>query len=89
MQVTATDAKNRFGYYCSQAKLEPVIVEKDGRPDTVMVDYEAYTALRQAASGMSRKANADEFYRRHKDWVDQNNALIEKHGIPLEEYRVW
>ena len=31
MLVTATEAKNRFGYVCAQAKTEPVFVEKDGR----------------------------------------------------------
>ncbi len=30
MRVTATQAKNRFGAICTQAKTEPVFVEKDG-----------------------------------------------------------
>ena len=50
MQVTATEAKNRFGYFCSQAKSEPVIVEKDGRPDTVLLAYDEFQALKAAAS---------------------------------------
>ncbi len=40
MQVTATEAKNRFGDDCGQAKADPGIVEKDGRIDTVLVDHE-------------------------------------------------
>ncbi len=28
MRVTATEAKNRFGSLCAQAKREPVFVEK-------------------------------------------------------------
>ena len=30
MQVTATEAKNRFGQVCAQAKTAPVIVENEG-----------------------------------------------------------
>ena len=37
MQVSATEAKNRFGYICAQAKTEPVFVEKDGRIATVIL----------------------------------------------------
>jgi len=51
MIVTATDAKNRFGALCLQAKEEPVIVEKAGRPDTVLLswgDYQRLTAERDA-----------------------------------------
>ena len=36
MQITATEAKNRFGYVCAQAKTGPVVIEKDGRPDSVI-----------------------------------------------------
>ena len=36
MRVTATEAKNRFGSLCAQAKREPVFVEKAGHIDTVI-----------------------------------------------------
>ena len=49
MQITATQAKNRFGYFCAQAKVNPVFVEKDGRPDSVIVSYESYRALKDSA----------------------------------------
>jgi prevent-host-death family protein len=39
MRISATDAKNRFGHVCSEAKPGPVIVGKDGRPDTVIVSF--------------------------------------------------
>jgi prevent-host-death family protein len=89
MQVTATEAKNRFGYFCSQAKSEPVIVEKDGRPDTVLLDYEEFRALKAAAQKKSMVQRKKEFNETYKDWIEQQNALIEKYGIPLEEYRPW
>ena len=37
MQITATEAKNRFGRICAQAKKEPVFVEKAGQIDTVIL----------------------------------------------------
>ncbi len=89
MQVSATEAKNRFGYFCSQAKSEPVIVEKDGRPDTVLVDYEEFRALKAAAQRKSTVQRKKEFNETYKDWIAQQNALIEKYGIPLAEFRPW
>jgi hypothetical protein len=49
MQVTATQAKNRFGAICAQAKVGSVFVEKDGRIDTVIVSAKQFSEL-QAAS---------------------------------------
>jgi len=89
MQVTATEAKNRFGYFCSQAKSEPVIVEKDGRPDTVLVDYEEFRALKAAAQKKSMVQRKKEFNETYKDWIAEQNALIEKYGIPGEDMRPW
>ena len=48
MRVTATEAKNRFGSLCAQAKRAPVFVEKAGQIDTVMLSAEHYEALRTA-----------------------------------------
>ncbi|MBC5765374.1 type II toxin-antitoxin system Phd/YefM family antitoxin [Ramlibacter albus] len=49
MQVTAAEAESRFDHFCFQAKSEPIIVEKDGRPDVVMLSYEEYLALISSA----------------------------------------
>jgi PHD/YefM family antitoxin component YafN of YafNO toxin-antitoxin module len=46
MRVTATKARNRFGAFCTQAKTEPVFVEKDGRIDTVILSADPFDALR-------------------------------------------
>jgi prevent-host-death family protein len=90
MQITATEAKNRFGFFCSQAKSEPVVVEKDGRPDTVLLSYEEFQALKAAGAQQRNQArSAKAFYERYKDWVDMSNALVEQHGIPGEEFRPW
>ena len=46
MHVTATEAKNRFGSLCAQAKREPVFVEKAGQLDTEILSAEQYQALK-------------------------------------------
>jgi prevent-host-death family protein len=89
MQVTATDAKNRFGYFCSRAKKEPVIVEKDGRPDTVLLGYEEYKALMAASESKEAPRSGKAFYDEYKEWVDMNNELVERFGIPGEKHRPW
>ena len=45
MRVTGTEARNRFGSLCSQAKREPVFVEKAGQHDIVFLSAEQYLAL--------------------------------------------
>ena len=42
MRVSATEAKNRFGSLCAQAKRAPVFVEKAGQLDTVILSAEQY-----------------------------------------------
>ena len=37
MRVSATEAKNRFGSLCAQAKRAPVFVEKAGQLDTAIL----------------------------------------------------
>ena len=45
MRVTATDAKNRFGYYLAQAEREPVHVLKNDRVAGVIVSAARYAEL--------------------------------------------
>ena len=81
MQVTATEAKNRFGYFCSQAKSEPVIVEKDGRPDTVLLDYEAFQALNAAAFKKSLSQRKREFNETYRDWIRAQKRYLRGEAI--------
>ena len=58
-KVTATEVKNRLGTYLDHAALEPIIVEKSGRPFVVMISFEEYkrlTALEDAHWGKKAKA---------------------------------
>lgn len=45
MRVTGTEARNRFGSLCSQAKREPVFVEKAGHYDRVFLSAEQHQTL--------------------------------------------
>ena len=81
MQVTATEAKNRFGFLCARAKTEPVIVERDGRPDTVLLDYDEYQALRASAERKGFAQRRREFNDTYGGWIRAQNEDFEKHGI--------
>ena len=89
MQVSATEAKNRFGYLCAQAKSGPVIVEKDGRPDSVIVSYEDFLSLSTAAQKKSMAQRKKEFNETYKDWIDEQNRHFERYGAFGEEFRPW
>ncbi len=89
MQVTATEAKNRFGHYCAQAKSMPVVIEKDGRPDSVVISFEHYKQLTQSAQQPSIKARKKEFESRYAKWLHAQNADFETHGLWCEGLVGW
>lgn len=43
--ASATEVKNRFGRYLEAALLEPVVIEKSGRPVAVLLGFEDYVYL--------------------------------------------
>jgi PHD/YefM family antitoxin component YafN of YafNO toxin-antitoxin module len=89
MRVTATEAKNRFGSLCAQAKREPIFVEKAGQLDTVILSAEHYNALKthqEKASGAARKKR---FEAEFGDWIAAQNASFDVHGIPGVDLRPW
>jgi PHD/YefM family antitoxin component YafN of YafNO toxin-antitoxin module len=77
------------------AQREPVVIEKSGRRHSVLLSAEQYDALviaAQAPKAIRRKAARDpgrQFYAKYKDWVDLQNDLVERFGIPCDEFRVW
>ncbi|HRH86286.1 MAG TPA: type II toxin-antitoxin system prevent-host-death family antitoxin [Rubrivivax sp.] len=89
MRVTATEAKNRFGSLCAQAKREPVFVEKAGRIDTVILSAEQYQALQAHRDKAHRAARKKAFEAEYGDWVVAQNARFEAHGIPGADLRPW
>ncbi len=89
MQITATQAKNRFGYVCAQAKLEPVFVEKGGRVDSVIVSAEQFEALQAAGHKKSVAQRRKEFNENYKDWIALQNQHHAQHGLWCEGLVAW
>lgn len=46
--VTATEIKNRLGQYLSRVAVEPVAIEKNGRPVAVLLSFEEYEVLQRS-----------------------------------------
>lgn len=46
--VSATEIKNRFGQYLARVAVEPVAVEKNGRPVAVLLAFEEFELLQRA-----------------------------------------
>ena len=89
MRVTATEAKNRFGSLCAQAKREPVFVEKAGQLDSVILSAEQYEALRAGQGKASRAARRQAFEAEFGDWIAAENARVEAQGVPGADLRPW
>lgn len=89
MRITATDAKNRFGSVCAQAKSGPVFVEKAGRIDTVILSAEQYQALQCKNLQSEHDARKQAFETEFSDWIGAQNAWVEAHGIPGADLRPW
>ena len=89
MQVTATQAKNRFGAMCAHAKTEPVFVEKDGQIDTVILSVDLYRALQAKQNTESLSTRKQQFESEFAEWITAQNAWIEAHGIPGADLRPW
>ena len=89
MRVSATEAKNRFGSLCAQAKREPVFVEKAGQIDSVIISAEHYRALQDKQFKAARLARKRAFEAEFGDWIAAQNARFEEQGIPGADLRPW
>jgi len=89
MQVTATQAKNRFGAICAQAKDGPVFVEKDGRIDTVILSAKQFSELQGASVPETMMQRKEQFEQSHRAWFAEQNQRFEAHGLWCDELRVW
>ncbi len=63
--VSATEIKNRFGLYLGRVAVEPVAVEKNGRPVAVLLSFDEYEALQRSDDAFwgdaARAAEAEGF----------------------------
>lgn len=89
MQVTATQAKNRFGAICAHAKTEPVFVEKDGRIDTVIVSMAQFTQLQDATRTETPAQRRRQFEQTHSAWFTEQNQRFESRGLWCDDLRIW
>ncbi len=89
MQITATEAKNRFGHFCAMAKKEPVFVEKAGQIDSVILSVDHYQALQANQDTVNLAARKQQFEAEFAQWISAQNAWVEKNGIPGADLRPW
>lgn len=89
MNLTATEAKNRLGQVLESAQRGPVTIEKSGRRHSVVISAERYDELLRAEAGGSIEERRRRFNEQYKDWIDWQNAQIEKHGLWNDEFRRW
>lgn len=80
MQVSATQAKNRFGAICAQAKTEPVFVEKDGRIDTVIVSAQQFYALQASNQAETLSQRKAQFEASHSEWLARAKPTLRSAG---------
>jgi len=89
MQVSATDAKNRFGYYMGQPEREPVQVMKNDRVAVVMVSAARYAELEALERTKTLGQRKREFNETYSEWIAAQNGLVERVGVFGEDYRPW
>ena len=89
MQLSATEAKNRFGQCLSQAKISPVRIEKNGRLEALIVSAEQYADLERRAAGAKPKMTAEEFGSAYPEWIAAQHRDFEENGIWCDDIRTW
>lgn len=89
MQVSATDVKNRFGYYLDQAEREPVQVMKNDRVAVVMVSAARHAELEALEQQRSIAHREREFNVTYAEWVKAQEEMVDRVGVFGEEYRPW
>ena len=90
MQVNATEAKNRFGYYLAQAERELVHVMKNDRIAGMIVSPARFAepeALEQKKRSITKRKR--EFNKTYKDWIVAQDELVKTVGVFGEELRPW
>lgn len=89
MQVTATEAKNKFGSVCAYAIKEPVFVEKAGQIDTVILSVDQYRALQANQNTDSLATRKQQFESEFAQSISAQNAWVDTHGVPGTDLRPW
>lgn len=89
MQLTATEAKNRFGHCLSQAKISPVRIEKNGRLEALIVSAEQFADLERRANAASPKLTSAQFAETYKEWIGAQQQHMDEQGLWCDDIRTW
>jgi prevent-host-death family protein len=73
-EMTATEAKNRFGELVEMARSEPVAITKNGRPSVYVVSAEQFDELRERASAQKVRPAIEQLMQRS---VKRRRSLYE------------
>ncbi|MDP4626402.1 MAG: type II toxin-antitoxin system Phd/YefM family antitoxin [Akkermansiaceae bacterium] len=79
-KISASDAKTRFGALLDQAQLEPVTIEKQGRPVAVMLSFQAYSEQQKVSPSEAERKKALRFLEK---WAKRPAAADE--ALALDE----
>ena len=89
MQVTATDARRRFGHYLQQSEQESVHITKHGRVVGVVVSAARYAKLAAVERQESLATRRRDFNDTYREWIAFQHALVERTGVFGEGLRPW
>jgi prevent-host-death family protein len=85
-KATATQVKNSFGKYMDSSKREPVIIEKSGRNEAVLVSFEEFERLSEYEDlywgRLAEEASKSGFLGPEKT-MERLSALAKKAGIDV------
>jgi prevent-host-death family protein len=90
LEITATDAKNRFGQMLDACQTEPVFIAKSGRRHGVLLSMQQYQLLsqRQDSGGLEALKSsaqpaspAEQFLAQNQSWVKEMHSLVAQHGV--------
>jgi prevent-host-death family protein len=72
--ITATDAKNRFGQVLEMARSEPVHVQKNGRDVAIVISPEQFQRLLQGGTAPKVRPAIEELLQRS---IEKRRSLYE------------
>jgi prevent-host-death family protein len=73
-EITATDAKNRFGQVLEMAQAEPVRIQKNGRDVAVVLSAEEYGKLLEQAGAVKVRPIVEKLMARS---IEKRRSLYE------------
>ena len=73
----------------AETKTEAVAIEKDGRPESVIVSYEKFHALKAASEQKTIAKCQSEFNEQYKDWIAVQNDDFNTHGLWSDGLVAW